>query len=145
MANSHRSRALEKHNAGFSLVELLTAISIIGILTMIAIPNYVGQRTLAYNSTAESMAKNFKICQGAYREINDAYATNIRQLLLIDKNLLDTPGLTYLWITAQPTDYLFNVQHERGWSSLRSPTQTRVWVQAQPAAAIHGWIAIFNG
>ena len=25
------------------------------------------------------------------------------------------------------------------------PTGTRVWVQAQPAAAIHGWIAIFNG
>ena len=26
-----------------------------------------------------------------------------------------------------------------------NPAGMRVWVQAQPAVAIHGWIAIFNG
>ncbi|MDP8223187.1 MAG: prepilin-type N-terminal cleavage/methylation domain-containing protein [Candidatus Lernaella stagnicola] len=103
-----------KRNAGFSLVELLIVISIISILTTIAIPNYVGQRTLAYNSTAESMAKNFRTCQGAYRELHEGYATNINQLLTVDKNLLDTPGLTFLWILAQSDDYVFNVRHERG-------------------------------
>ncbi|MEW6067190.1 MAG: prepilin-type N-terminal cleavage/methylation domain-containing protein [Nitrospirota bacterium] len=51
---------------GFTLVELLVVVAIIGILAAIAIPQFAAYRTKAYNSAAESDVRNVKTNMEAY-------------------------------------------------------------------------------
>ena len=46
----------KRDNKGFTLIELMIVIAIIGILAAIAIPNFISYRNKAYCSTAEANA-----------------------------------------------------------------------------------------
>ncbi|MCZ7583364.1 MAG: type II secretion system GspH family protein [Deltaproteobacteria bacterium] len=108
--------------SGFSLIEVMVALAIVVILSVVAVPQYMTYRRQAYNASAESMARSFQTTQAAYKAANGAYATEIEPLAALDKNLLTTPGLSYNWIEASDSDYLFNVRHVRG----------NRWFTAQP-------------
>jgi type IV pilus assembly protein PilA len=69
------SRAIQniREKKGFTLVELLVVVAIIGILAAIAIPQFAAYRKRAYNSAAESDLRNFKTAMEGYYADNQQY------------------------------------------------------------------------
>ena len=62
-----------KSQKGFTLVELMIVVAIIGILAAIAIPQFAAYRQRAYNSAAESDLRNAKTSLEAYYSDNQKY------------------------------------------------------------------------
>ena len=89
---------LRKNNQkGFTLIELMIVIAIIGILAAIAIPNFLAYRTRGQNSAAVAAAKNFYNTAMAY--FADTTSSGTQALVLggvggysIDTNQI-TPGV----------------------------------------------------
>jgi len=61
--------------SGFTLVELLVTVAIIGILAAIAIPEFTMYARRGHNAAAESDLRNFKTGMESYYADNRAYPT----------------------------------------------------------------------
>jgi type IV pilus assembly protein PilA len=65
-----------RKNEGFTLIELMIVIAIIGILAAIAIPQFSAYRTRSYNSSAESDLRNAATAQEAYYVDHQTYVAD---------------------------------------------------------------------
>jgi type IV pilus assembly protein PilA len=71
----HRLR--EEREGGFTLVELLIVIIIIGILASIAIPIFLNQRNKAYDAAAKSDLKGMQVAEESYLSDFSTYTTAV--------------------------------------------------------------------
>jgi prepilin-type N-terminal cleavage/methylation domain-containing protein len=71
---------LDRKNKGFSLIELLVTVVIIGILAAIAMPNFLKQVQRATQSEAQSYLGSVLRTQQTYRTEHGEFATAITQL-----------------------------------------------------------------
>ena len=69
-----------RNQKGFTLIELMIVIAIIGILAAIAIPQFSNYRTRANNAAALSDAKNYATAQEVYYTDWSTYADTYDKL-----------------------------------------------------------------
>jgi prepilin-type N-terminal cleavage/methylation domain-containing protein len=108
-----------RKNKGFTLIELMIVIAIIGILALIAIPNFVQLRVRAYNASAQSSGYNCKVAQELYYQNSHSgagggYSGALSDLLVWDKNLTDDPEVTFSFTANNQSGYTFSTKHSRG-------------------------------
>ncbi len=69
-----------RHDSGFTLLELLVVVSIVGILASIAIPQYASYRARGFDSIVESQVRHVATGQEAYYAGNATYSGDINSL-----------------------------------------------------------------
>jgi type IV pilus assembly protein PilA len=103
-----------KRNAGFTLIELMIVVEIIGLLVAIALPNYLRTRLQTNEASAVGNLRVVRDAQLSYNNANLRYAANFDELI--------TPTPPYLsgdWTKAK-NGYLFSMVSDGSTFSLRA-------------------------
>ena len=78
---------IEKNEKGFTLIEIMIVLAIIGILSAIAVPSFLSYRDKAYDTTARADLKNMMKFLNFYYLENDTYPATSDDLLAAGFNL----------------------------------------------------------
>jgi prepilin-type N-terminal cleavage/methylation domain-containing protein len=65
------------NRAGFTLIEILIVVVIIGILAAIAIPKFAGTKEKSYVAVMKSDLRNLAVAQEAYSADNNTYYSGV--------------------------------------------------------------------
>ena len=114
-----------RNEKGFTLIELMIVIAIIGILAAIAIPQFSNYRIRANNSAALSDARNFATAQEVYYTDNNLYAGGYASLSGAGFRSL-SKGVTILNNSASATMFTADFRHEGGDTTYRASSATGV-------------------
>jgi type IV pilus assembly protein PilA len=102
-----------RKNEGFTLIELMIVIAIIGILAAIAIPQFSAYRMRSYNAAAEADLRNAATAQEAYYVDAQRYQADPNLLVGTTYGLFLSQGVIMSGGTA-PSQYLMSAYHTSG-------------------------------
>lgn len=101
----------KKNEKGFTLIELMIVIAIIGILAAIAIPQFSAYRARSYNAAANADVRNIMTAIEAYFIDYDTYptaATAAIETTLENYGYVPSPGVVIGDIAGDETAYTIN-------------------------------------
>ncbi len=102
-----------KNEKGFTLIELMIVIAIMGILATIVIPQFRFYRARSYNSAAQSDLKNFVTAQEAYY-VDEATYASAPASLVGTYGAFTSSGVAVTIGTANTTLYVMRAVHSSG-------------------------------
>jgi prepilin-type N-terminal cleavage/methylation domain-containing protein len=82
------------YERGFSLIELLVAIGLLGLLVAIAVPQFIAYRARSVDSQMKSDLANAAVAMEAYFVEKKVYPTSLADLLEIGLNQTEGVSLT---------------------------------------------------
>ena len=103
-----------RERSGFTLIELMLVIAIIGILAAIAIPQFSAYRKRSYNSAAMSDLKNATTAQEAYFVDYQTYTSVIANITGTTYGLYTSQNVTASVVSANVTTYQMTSSHSSG-------------------------------
>jgi type IV pilus assembly protein PilA len=104
----------KNNEKGFTLIELMIVIAIIGILAAIAIPQFAAYRQRSYNSAAGADLRNATTAQEAYFVDNQMYATAIGSIAGATYGLYTSQNVTLTVVAATTSGYNMTGSHSKG-------------------------------
>ena len=94
---------LPKGKSGFSLIEVLLVIAIIGLLAVIAIPQFISYRSKSVDAQLKSDLRNAAVAVESYYTKNSAYPSSITDIEGYGFHATDGVTVTFALVT--PTSY----------------------------------------
>src|ERR1039457_4950750 len=90
--NSNKNRNLRSHSQGFSLVELLLVLVILGILAAIVLPKFTNRTKQAQIAAVQTQIAAFKTALDAYEVDNGSYPRGKNGLIDLIQQPRDVPN-----------------------------------------------------
>jgi type IV pilus assembly protein PilA len=108
------TKLVKKDEKGFTLIELMIVIAIIGILAAIAIPQFSAYRKRSYNASANADLRNAATAQEAYYVDAKTYAANVDMLTGATYGLYTTEDVQVRVMGADTGGYTMTAFHSSG-------------------------------